>query len=101
MFLINGMEGNLYQRNRNISNSYYDDEDIKGKIIKLCPFGADEIVKFGLYTVPEAKGYFMVHRKCPIEKGDQIKFKNIRYSVLEIQDCWIFNRVEFKVIAVV
>lgn len=100
MFIINGINAILYMRNRNKSESYYDDEDIKKVPIKVCPFGVDKLVSFGLYTVPEATGYFMVHRRTDVDIGDQIKFNKTEYSVLKVQECWIFNRIEFKVIAV-
>lgn len=100
MYIVNGMEAILCMRNRKQISGYYDDEDIKKVAIKVCPFGVDKLISFGLCTVPEATGYFMVHRGARVEEGDQIKFKKNEYSVLKVQECWIFNRVEFKVIAV-
>lgn len=100
MFLANGMKAILVMRNRKPSKSYYDDEDMKEVPIEICPFGKDDIVRFGLYTVSEAQGYFMVHRWCKVDGGDQLKFKGKTYSILKVQEAWLFNRVEFKVLAV-
>lgn len=100
MYLVNGMKAILVMRNRKPSKNYYDDEDIREIPIKVCPFGVDELVRFGLQTVPEAQGYFIVHRLCLSQKGDQLKFREKTYSILKVQEAWIFNRVEFKALAV-
>ena len=110
MFNVNGFKAILIQNNRGESN-YYDDQDKREVKIKLCPYNADMSVKFGINTIPEAKGYFIVKSKTPIKEGDQIifigKFLNTKMdltekilTVLKVEDAWNFNRVENKMIIV-
>lgn len=100
MFIVNGMKAKLIKFNRNNDNSIYDDEDTQEENIKVCPYNVDDAIRFGVYTVPEATGYFQVHRKLDIRNGDQIVFRNKTYTVLKVQESWIFNRVENKMVAV-
>ena len=100
MFLVNGIKATLIQYNRNSSNSIYDDQDKQEKSIKLCPYDISDGVRFGLYTVPEAKGYFQVKRTVDVKEGDQIIFDNKTYTILNVQDNWLYNRVENKILAV-
>lgn len=100
MFLVNGIKATLIQYNRNSVNSIYDDQDKQEKPIKLCPYDISDGIKFGLYTVPEATGYFQVPRNIDVLEGDQIVFNNETYTILKVQDNWIFNRVENKILAV-
>lgn len=100
MFLVNGIKAILVMRNRTPSKSYYDDEPKKEVQIKVCPWGEHDVVKFGLYTVPEAQGYFMTHRWCKADIGDQLKYQGKTYSILKVEEGWIFNRIEFKILAV-
>lgn len=100
MFIVNGMKAKLIKFNRNNDNSIYDDEDTQKENIKVCPYNVDDAIRFGIYTVPEATGYFQVHRKLDIRNGDQIIFRNKNYTVLKVQESWIFNRVENKMVAV-
>lgn len=101
MFIVNGMKAKLIKFNRNDdSDSIYDDGDTKEENIKVCPYNVDDAIRFGVYTVPEATGYFQVHRKLDIRNGDQIVFRNKTYTVLKVQESWIFNRVENKMVAV-
>lgn len=100
MFLVNGHKAKLIQYNRNGRSLAYDDED-KTKIqIKLIPYNVDDTVSFGTYTVPEATGCFMVHRKVDVKEGDQIEYNNKIYTVIKLADKWIYNRIEYKVIFV-
>ena len=99
MFLTNGMKADLIQYNRN-SSQYYDDEDKQTLKIKVIPYNVDDAIRFGMYTVPEATGYFIVKRNTPIKEGDQIVFRNKTYTVLKVSDNWIFNRIESLEIAV-
>lgn len=99
MFLMNGFTAQLIQYNRN-SSQYYDDEDKQTISIKVIPYNADDAIRFGIYTVPEATGYFIVKRDTNIKEGDQIVFRNKTYTVLKVSDNWIFNRVESLEIAV-
>lgn len=111
MFLINGQKAILRQFNRTTDTSIYDDQNYTDIRIKCCPYDISQGIRFGIYTVPEAKGYYQVPRYIDVRQGDQIKFigkNNIDeptfegqvHTVLEVQDNWIFNRVENKIIAV-
>lgn len=100
MFIVNGINAQLIQFNRNNKNSVYDDQDQQTVSIKVCPYDMSDAIKFGLYTVPEAKGYFQVKRNVDVEEGDQIVFNGKTYTVLNVQDNWLFNRVENKILAV-
>ena len=100
MFIVNGINAQLIQFNRNNKNSIYDDQDQQTVSIKVCPYDMFDVIKFGLYTVPEAKGYFQVKRNVDVEEGDQIVFNGKTYTVLNVQDNWLFNRVENKILAV-
>lgn len=93
MVLTNFMKGFLYQYNRNNDNNLYDDEDIKKIPIKLCPYNQDNKVKFGVYTYPEATGYFIVKGDVDIKQGDEVEFRGDRHTVLEVKDNWIFNKI--------
>lgn len=100
MFLTNGFKATLIQYNRNNSSDYYDDEDTQNTTIKIIPYDVDDAIRFGIYTVPEATGYFIVKRNTDIKEGDQIVFRNKTYTVLKVADSWIFNRVESLEVAV-
>ncbi len=100
MFLVNGLKAQLIQYNRNEDNSIYDDQNKALVNIKICPYDISNGLKFGIYTVPEATGYFQVGRKIDVHEGDQIVFENKTYTILKVQDNWIFNRVENKILAV-
>lgn len=99
MFNVNGLKATLIQNNRNESG-FYDDQDKQEVDIKVCPYNVDEIVKFGIDTIPEATGYFIVKAKTPVKKGDQIVFNGETFSVLEIRDNWLWNKIANIIIAV-
>lgn len=99
MFNVNGFKAILIQNNRGESD-YYDDQDKREVKIKLCPYNADMSVKFGINTIPEAKGYFIVKSKTPIKEGDQIIFEGRTLSVIEARDEWIWNKLANIIIAV-
>ena len=92
MFNVNGMEATLIQNNRGTSG-IYDDNDKTEVSIKVAPYNVDMAVKFGTYTVPEAKGYFIVKHGTDIKEGDQILFQNRLFSVLQVDDNWLWNKV--------
>lgn len=105
MFLVNGIKATLRQFNRTSNDNVYDDQNYKEITIKCCPYDVDQAVRFGIYTVPEATGYYQVPRWVDVREGDQIilqgKYSNgIVHTVLKVQDEWIFNRVENYIIAV-
>lgn len=99
MFNVNGMKATLIQNNRNQS-SVYDDQDKQEVQIKVCPYNVDQSVKFGIYTVPEATGYFIVKANTPVEEGDQLIIGGRTFSILKVQDDWIWNKVANIILAV-
>ena len=92
MFNVNGMAATLIQNNRGTSD-FYDDQDKTEVDIKVCPYNVDQAIKLGLYTIPEATGYFIVKAGTDIKEGDQIVFNNNTYSVLKVADNWIWNKI--------
>lgn len=92
MFNVNGMSATLIQNNRTTSD-FYDDQDKTQIDIKVCPYNVDQAVKFGLYTIPEATGYFIVKAGTDVKEGDQIVFNGITYSVLKVMDNWLWNKI--------
>ena len=79
----------------------YDDEDIEEAItIDVIPYNVDQAIQYGIYTVPEATGYFIVRSKVDIREGDMIIFHDRQYSILAIQDNWVFNKIESIEVAV-
>lgn len=99
MFNVNGMVATLIQNNRTTSE-YYDDQDKIEVQIVVCPFNADQSVRFGEYTVPEATGYFIVKNNVDVKEGDELIFNNRKYSILKVQDNWIWNKIANIVLAV-
>lgn len=99
MFNVNGMSAILVQNNRNTS-SYYDDQDKQTVSIKVCPYNVDQSVKFGIYTVPEATGYFIVKANTPVKEGDQLIIGGKTFSIIKVQDDWIWNKVANIILAV-
>lgn len=92
MYNVNGMSATLIQNNRNVS-SVYDDQDKIEVPIVACPYNVDEAVRFGVYTTPEAKGYFIIKSNVDVREGDEIVFRNRTFSILEVQDNWIWNKL--------
>ena len=92
MVLTNLMDGFLYQYNRE-SDDVYDDNVESIIPIKLCPYNQDLKVNFGVYTNPEATGYFIVKGNVDVRIGDVVEFRGERHTVLEIKDNWIFNKI--------
>ena len=99
MFNVNGLNAVLIQNNRNESD-YYDDQDKQEVNIKVCPYNVDVNVKFGIYTVPEATGYFIVKANTPVKEGDQLVINGKTFSIIKIQDDWIWNKVANIILAV-
>ena len=82
MFLTNGIPAVLIKNNRNESD-YYDDQDKISENIVVCPYNVDQVVKFGMYTVPEATG-----------------FCGRTYSILKVKDNWVWNKIANFTVAV-
>ena len=91
MFLINGQKAVLRQFNRDENNDVFDDQNYKDIVIKCCPYDISQGIRYSIYTVPEAKGYYQVSRFADVSEGDQIIFKNQVHTILNVQDNWFFN----------
>lgn len=101
MYLFNPKKAQLIKKNRSTEDFVYDDEDIQEPIeIDVIPYNVDQAIQYGIYTVPEATGYFIVRSKVDIREGDMIIFQNREYAVLDIQDNWVFNKIESIEVAV-
>lgn len=110
MFLVNGMAATLRKYNRKKQNEstgvweggtgVWDDEYVTTEQIVLCPYNQDIRVAFGVYTVPEAEGYYIVKRATDIKEGDQIVFGGQTLTVLKVKDNWIWNKIVNYTVAV-
>lgn len=100
MFNVNGMKATLIQNNRNDEKSYYDDQDKQEVNIKVCPYNVDQAIRFGIYTTPEATGYFIVKKNTPVREGDQLRIGDRTFSIIKVQDDWIWNKVANIILAV-
>ena len=100
MYNVNGMVATLIQYNRNDEENIYDDQDKKELDIVVCPYNVDQAIRFGIYTVPEATGYFIIKSKIDVREGDQLIFKNQEFTILKVQDNWLWNKVANISIAV-
>lgn len=100
MYLFNPKKAQLIRKNRN-TDYVYDDEDVKESIsLDVIPYNVDQAIRYGIYTVPEATGYFIIRHNADIREGDLITFNNRQYSVLKVIDNWIFNKIESIEVAV-
>ena len=100
MFLFNPKKAKLIRKNRN-TDFVYDDEDVEEPIsLDVIPYNVDQAIRYGIYTVPEATGYFIIRYCVDIREGDLITFNNRQYSVLKVIDNWIFNKIESIEVAV-
>lgn len=99
MFNVNGFQATLIQNNRGESQ-YYDDQDKIEVQIKVCPYNVDMSVRFGTYTIPEATGYFIVKANTDVKEGDQLVIDGRIFSILKVQDDWIWNKVANIILAV-
>lgn len=101
MYNVNGKVATLVQFNRtNDDENIYDDQDTKELDIIVCPYNVDQAVRFGIYTIPEATGYFIIKSKVDVREGDQLIFNNEKYTILKVQDNWIWNKIANISIAV-
>jgi hypothetical protein len=100
MFNVNGIPATLIQNNRNENDKYYDDQDKTQVSIVVCPYNADMSIKFGIYTIPEAKGYFIVKNNVDVKEGDQLIVGNRTFSIIDVHDNWIWNKVANIILAV-
>lgn len=100
MYNVNGMNATLIQCNRTDSDSIYDDQDKKEVEIVVCPYNVDMAIRYGINTIPEATGYFIIKSKVDVREGDQIKFADDIFTILQVQDNWIWNKLANISIAV-
>lgn len=112
MFLVRGQKAILRQYNRTEDNAVFDDQNYNETPIKCCPYDISQGIRYGIYTVPEATGYYQVPRFVDVRQGDQIIFigngtdtsgverQTQVHTILDVQDNWLFNRVENKILAV-
>lgn len=100
MYNVNGMVATLVQHNRTDEDNIYDDQDTREIDIIVCPYNVDQAVRFGIYTIPEATGYFIIKSKVDVREGDQLIFNNNEYTILKVQDNWLWNKVANISIAV-
>lgn len=80
-------------------DSVYDDEDSTEVDIDLVHYNTDMAIRFGIVSVPEAKGYFIT-RNIDVKEGDQIIYNSHIYTVIQVNDRWQFNKVVNIVLAV-
>lgn len=92
MFNVNPINATLIQHNRNES-SVYDDQDMIQVPIKICPYNVDQAIRYGTYTIPEATGYFICKSKVDVREGDQILLRGRKFTILEVKDNWLWNKV--------
>ena len=101
MYNVNGKVATLVQFNRtNDDENIYDDQDTKELDIIVCPYNVDQAERFGIYTIPEATGYFIIKSKVDVREGDQLIFNNNEYTILKVQDNWLWNKIANISIAV-
>ena len=101
MFNVNGFQAILVQNNRTTTqNDYYDDQNKNQVNIKVCPYNVDQTVRFGNDAVPEATGYFIAKAGVDVEEGDELIISGHTYSILKVQDDWIWNKVANIILAV-
>ena len=103
MFNVNGFKAVLIQNNRNESE-YYDDQDKQEVNIKVCPYNVDMTVNFGVYTTKQAREsatkFFITKANTPVEVGDQLRIGNDTFSIVSIDEGWIWNKVANKILGV-
>lgn len=100
MYNVNGMKATLLQFNRTEDDSIYDDKNIQEVDIVVCPFNVDMAIRFGINTIPEAKGYFIIKNNVDVREGDQLLFEGDTFTILQVNDNWIWNKLANISIAV-
>ena len=100
MYNVNGMKATLLQFNRIEDDSIYDDKNIQEVDIVVCPFNVDMAIRFGINTIPEAKGYFIIKNNVDVREGDQLLFEGDTFTILQVNDNWIWNKLANISIAV-
>lgn len=99
MYNVNGIPAILVKNNRGTSE-YYDDQDKIEENIVACPYNVDITDRFGMYTVPEAEGYFILKNTVDVKEGDQLIMDGRTFSILKVKDNWIWNKIANFTVAV-
>ena len=99
MFITNGMPCVLVKNNRETSG-YYDDQDKVEENIVCCPYNADITDRFGIYTVPEAEGFFILKNCVDVKEGDQLIIGDRTFSIIKVKDNLIWNKIVNFTVAV-
>ena len=102
MFITNGLPATLIKRNRgnDVNTGVWDDEYTLTEDVVICPYNQDIRVAFGVYTIPEAEGYYIVKNTTDVKEGDQITFMDNTYTIIKVKDNWIWNKIANFTIAV-
>ena len=102
MFITNGLPATLIKRNRgnDVNTGVWDDEYTLTEDVVICPYNQDIRVAFGVYTIPEAEGYYIVKNTTDVKEGDQITFMDNTYTIIKVKDNWIWNKIANYTIAV-
>ena len=102
MFITNGLPATLIKRNRgnDVNTGVWDDEYTLTEDVVVCPYNQDVRVAFGVYTIPEAEGYYIVKNTTDVKEGDQITFMDNTYTIIKVKDNWIWNKIANFTIAV-
>lgn len=99
MFNVNGIPAVLVKNNRNTSQ-YYDDQDKQEENIVACPYNVDITDRFGMYSVPEAEGFFILKNCVDVKEGDELIMGGRTFSILKVKDNWIWNKIVNFTVAV-
>ena len=102
MFITNGLPATLIKRNRgnDVNTGVWDDEYTLTEDVVICPYNQDIRVAFGVYTIPEAEGYYIVKNTTDVKEGDQITFRDNTYTIIKVKDNWIWNKIANFTVAV-
>lgn len=102
MFITNGLPATLIKRNRgnDVNTGVWDDEYTLTEDVVICPYNQDIRVAFGVYTIPEAEGYYIVKNTTDVKEGDQITFMDNTYTIIKVKDNWIWNKIANFTVAV-
>ena len=102
MFITNGLPATLIKRNRgnDVNTGVWDDEYTLTEDVVVCPYNQDVRVAFGVYTIPEAEGYYIVKNTTDVKEGDQITFMDNTYTIIKVKDNWIWNKIVNYTVAV-
>ncbi len=102
MFITNGLPATLIKRNRgnDVNTGVWDDEYTLTEDVVICPYNQDIRVAFGVYTIPEAEGYYILKNTTDVKEGDQITFMDNTYTIIKVKDNWIWNKIANFTVAV-